>query len=186
MNTGHLSFTGRTGCYAELPLDVLAGATTFTIEIKFATTSTKSGGNSWNWGTIAGREIGSFGKDDWALCVNGGKLCFWCSPASKGTAATNTQILTPTTIVNDGAIHKAAVVSSGGAVYLYAGSSMTLTDGERRQFCMPSTPMEAPICKWTCTRRDSGTLQRRLMKFGAPSTAGLRACRVGTCRLPTG
>ena len=116
---GYISFTGQTGSYAELPLAVLAGATTFTIEARIATTSTKNTGDAWTWGTIVGREIPYFGKDDGGLCVNGGKLCFWCSPASKGTSSSNIQTVTSDATVNDGEIHEVAVVSSNGAIDLY-------------------------------------------------------------------
>ena len=125
----YLSFTGQTDCYAELPLDVLAGATDFTIEVKLSTTSTKNTGDAWTWGTIAGRKIPYFGKDDFGFCVNNGKLCFWCSPASKGTSNSNTQAVTSSVTVNDGEIHKVAVVSSNGAIDLYCdGVNVAHTD----------------------------------------------------------
>lgn len=113
----YLSFTGNSGCYAELPLAVLAGATTFTIEAKISTVSTKSSSDNWTWGTIAGREIGYNWKDDFGLCVNGGKLCFWAEPKNKTTTTANNTI--STAVVNDGLIHKVAVVSSNGAIDLY-------------------------------------------------------------------
>lgn len=116
----YLSFTGSAGCYGELPLGVLAGATTFTIEAKFSTTSTKNASDAWQWGTIIGREIPMFGKDDFGFCVNDGKLCFWASPASKGSSNRNTQTVTSSAIVNDGKIHKAAIVSNAdGSIDLY-------------------------------------------------------------------
>lgn len=113
----YISFTGQTGCYAELPLAVLAGATTFTIEAKISTVSTKSSSNNWTWGTIAGREIDYNWQDDFGLCVNGGKLCFWAEPKNKTTTTANNTI--STAVVNDGLIHKVAVVSSNGAIDLY-------------------------------------------------------------------
>lgn len=114
-----LSFTGNAGCYAELPLDVLAGATTFTIEAKFSTTSTKNTSNNWTWGTIAGREIGNHWQDDFGLCVNNGKLCFWAEPKAKNSLTSGTGGVFSNAVVNDGAIHKVAVVSSDGAIDLY-------------------------------------------------------------------
>lgn len=126
MSFERLSFTGQSGCYGELPLAVLAGVETFTIEVKLSTASTKnvtatSGGHPrcWEMGTIFGREISGFGRDDGGLVVNNGKLIFWASPASKGTGASNTQVVSSDAVVNDGAIHKVAVVSSDGAINLY-------------------------------------------------------------------
>ena len=124
--TKYISFTGTTGCYAEPPLAVLAGATDFTIEVKFSTTTTANRTNTygghysaWEWKNIFGIEIGGFGLDDGGLSVNGGKLHFWCSPASAGTSTGNTKIVSSDAIVNDGTIHKVAVVSSNGAIDLY-------------------------------------------------------------------
>lgn len=113
----YISFTGNAGCYGELPLAVLAGATTFTIEAKFSTTSTKNNSSNWTWGTIAGREIGGNWQDDFGFCVNDGKLCFWAEPKSGGSNSTKNT--TSNATVNDGQIHKVAVVSSGGAIDLY-------------------------------------------------------------------
>lgn len=125
--SGYLSFTGQSGCYAELPLEVLAGATTFTIEAKISTTSAKSSSNNWTWGTIAGREIGGHWQDDFGFCVNNGKLCFWAEPISGGSSSTNNT--TSNAVVNDGAIHDVAVVSSNGAIDLYCdGVSVAHTD----------------------------------------------------------
>lgn len=115
--TQYLSFTGANSCYALLPLSVLAGATTFTIEVKFSTTSTASYSNNYQWKTIIGREIGNYWQDDFGLCVNGGKLCFWAEPITGGSSSTKNT--TTNIAVNSGAIHKVAVVSSGGAIDLY-------------------------------------------------------------------
>lgn len=124
-----LSFTGNSGSYAELPLAVLAGATTFTIEIELSTTSTKSSSNNWTWGTIAGREIGNYWQDDFGLCVNGGKLCFWAEPKAKNSLTNATGGVFSNAVVNDGKIHKVAVVSSNGAIDLYCdGVNVAHTD----------------------------------------------------------
>lgn len=118
----YLSFTGNSGCYGELPLDVLAGASTFTIEAKFSTTSTVSKSNNYQWATIVGKEIGGTWQNDFGLCVNGGKLCFWAEPKSGGSSSTcNT---TSNAIVNDGAIHEVAVVSADGAIDLYCDGKL--------------------------------------------------------------
>lgn len=82
MSFNHLSFSGQSGCYGELPLAVLAGATTFTIEVKLSTTSTKNRGRNYEWAAIVGREISGNWQNDFGLCVNGGKLCFWNEPRS--------------------------------------------------------------------------------------------------------
>ena len=118
----YLSFTGQSGCYANLPLAVLAGASTFTIEFKLATTSTKSSSSNWTWGTIAGREIGGNWQDDFGFCVNNGKLCFWAEPKSNGSSSTRNT--TTDAVVNDGLIHKVAVVSSNGAIDLYCDGAL--------------------------------------------------------------
>jgi len=123
----YISFTGNAGCYGELPLAVLAGATTFTIEAKISTTSTKNNSSNWTWGTIAGREIGGNWQDDFGFCVNDGKLCFWAEPKSGGSDSTKNT--TSNATVNDGQIHKVAVVSSGGAIDLYCdGVKVAHTD----------------------------------------------------------
>ena len=123
----YLSFTGQSGCYAGLPLAVLADASTFTIEAKLSTTSTKNSSNNWEWGTIAGREINGNWKNDFGFCVNNGKLCFWAEPASNGSSSTRNTI--SDAVVNDGAIHKVAVVSSNGAIDLYCdGVNVAHTD----------------------------------------------------------
>ena len=38
----YIDFTGASGCYGAVPLETLAGKSTFTIEVKFSTTSTAS------------------------------------------------------------------------------------------------------------------------------------------------
>lgn len=123
----HLSFTGQSGCYGELALSVLAGATTFTIEVKMSTTSTKNNTNNWTWGTIAGCEIDNHWQDDFGLCVNNGKLCFWAEPKNDGSSSTcNTMT---NAVINDGNIHRVAVVSSNGAIDLYCdGINVAHTD----------------------------------------------------------
>lgn len=123
----YVSFTGQSGCYGALPLEVLPGATTFTIEVKLATTSTKSSSSNYSWATIIGREIGGNWQNDFGLCVNGGKLCFWDEPSSGGSSSTiNT---TSDAVINDGDIHKVAVVSSNGAIDLYCdGEHVAHTD----------------------------------------------------------
>ena len=120
----YFSFTGASGCYAELPLDVLAGATTFTIEVKFSTTSIKKNTNNWLWGTIVGREIAYAWQDDFGLCVNDGKLCFWAEPKVKNSLAEGTGGVFSNAVVNDGNIHKVAVVSSNGAIDLYCDGEL--------------------------------------------------------------
>ena len=120
----YLSFTGESGCYAELPLDVLPGATTFTIEVELSTTSTKSSSNNWQNGHICGREIPNNWQDDFGLYVNGGKLCFWAEPKSrKGNDYTGVTTST-NTVVNDGNIHRVAVVSSNNAIDLYCDGEL--------------------------------------------------------------
>jgi len=120
--TRYLSFTGNAGCYGELPLAVLPGATTFTIEAKFSTTTTASNNSNFGWKTIVGREISSYWQDDFGLCVNGGKLCFWAEPKSGGSNSTHNT--TSNATVNDGQIHEVAVVSSGGAIDLYCDGEL--------------------------------------------------------------
>ncbi|MBQ3335815.1 MAG: hypothetical protein IJG80_00240 [Selenomonadaceae bacterium] len=121
-NFKFISFTGGSGSYGLLPLDVLPGATTFTIEVKFSTTETASYSNNYNWKTIIGREIQNYWQDDFGLCVNGGKLCFWAEPKSSGSSSTCN---TPSNaVVNDGKMHTAAVVSSNGAIDLYCDGNL--------------------------------------------------------------
>ena len=72
----YIAFSGANGCYGEVPLETLAGKSTFTIEAKFSTTTTASSSNSWQCGTIFGREIGGYWQDDFGLYINGGKLFF--------------------------------------------------------------------------------------------------------------
>lgn len=111
----YLSFTGNAGCYGELPLEVLAGATTFTIEAKFSTTATASSSKNYQWKTLVGREIGNYWQDDFGLCVNGGKLCFWAEPKSHSDATYSSW--TTNAVVNDGEIHKVAVTCSNGNTF---------------------------------------------------------------------
>lgn len=119
----YLSFTGSAGCYGELPLGVLAGATTFTIEVKFSTTTTYSSNNNYDWKTIIGREIQNYWQNDFGLCVNNGKLCFWAEPKSGGSNSTHNT--TSSATVNDGKIHKAAVVSNtDGSIDLYCDGEL--------------------------------------------------------------
>lgn len=114
--------------YATLPLDVLPNASVFTIEAKFSTTSIKSSNNNWQWGTIAGLEIGGNWKNDFGLCVNNGYLCFWAEPSTGGSSATNNTV--SNAIVNDGLIHKVAVVSNAdGSIDLFCdGVKVAHTD----------------------------------------------------------
>ena len=122
-----LSFTGQNDSYAKLPLSVLPGETTFTIEVKFSTTSTASYTNNYSWKTIIGCEIQNYWQDDFGLCVNNGKLCFWAEPKTGGSDSSNNT--TSNAIVNDGIIHTAAVVSSNGAIDLYCdGQHVAHTD----------------------------------------------------------
>ena len=111
------TFTGASGCYGEIPKGVLAGATTFTIEAKFSTTSTKNNSSNYTWATIIGRELSGTWQNDFGLCVNNGKLCFWSEPKTGGSSSTHNT--TSQAVVNDGAIHDVAVVSSEGAIDLY-------------------------------------------------------------------
>ena len=124
--TYFLHFNGSNN-YAQLPLDLLPGATTFTIEAKFSTTSTKQSSNNYQWATIVGREINGNWKDDFGLCVNNGKLCFWSEPSSDGS--TNTRNTVSDAVVNDGQIHEVVVVSSDGNIDLYCdGVNVAHTD----------------------------------------------------------
>lgn len=118
----HVAFTGQSGCYGELPLEVLPGATTFTIEVKLTTTSTKSSSDYWLNGHILGREIGGNWHNDFGLYVKGGKLCFWDEPSSGGSR--DTYNTASDAVINDGDIHKVAVVSSNGAIDLYCDGEL--------------------------------------------------------------
>lgn len=69
----YIAFTGASGCYGEVPLETLAGKSTFTIEAKFSTTVTASS-SSWQCKTIFGREIGGNWQDDFGFYVNGGTI----------------------------------------------------------------------------------------------------------------
>lgn len=122
--SGYLSFTGQAGSYAELPLSVLPGATTFTIEAKISTTSTNNRASNWTWGTIAGREIADHWQDDFGFCVNDGKLCFWAEPKAKNSLTQGTGGVVSNAVVNDGEVHEAAVVSSNSAIYLYCDGEL--------------------------------------------------------------
>lgn len=122
-------FTGAKNSYATLPLDVLPGATEFTIEIKFATTSTANRTYNYEWPTLIGREIQSYWQDDFALCVDDGKLCFWAEPKSGGSTPANNTVTDK--IVNDGEIHTAAVrANADGSIDLFCdGEHIAHTDG---------------------------------------------------------
>lgn len=123
-----ISFSGSNNNYATLPEDVLPGATEFTIEAKFSTTSTKNNSSNYTWGTIAGREIGGYWVNDFGLCVNDGKLCFWAEPSRNGSNSTRNT--TSDAIVNDGQIHTAAVRSNAdGSIDLFCdGEIVAHTD----------------------------------------------------------
>lgn len=108
--TNRYSISFADSDYATLPLDVLPNASVFTIEAKFSTTSTKSSDNNWQWGTIAGLEIGGNWENDFGLCVNNGYLCFWAEPSTGGSSSTRNTV--SNAIVNDGLIHNVAVVSN--------------------------------------------------------------------------
>lgn len=127
----NIAFTGQNNSYAALPIDVLAGATTFTIEIELSTTSTKTSSNPWQNGHILGREISGNWQDDFGFYINAGKVCFWAEPKSGSSAANfkNAKTLS-NSVINDGLIHKLAVVSSNGAIDLYCdGVNIGHTDG---------------------------------------------------------
>lgn len=123
-----ISFSGSNNNYATLPEDVLPGATEFTIEAKFSTTSTKNRTDNFEWGTIAGRELGGNWQNDFGLCVNDGKLCFWAEPSRNGSNSTRNT--TSDAIVNDGQIHTAAVRSNAdGSIDLFCdGEIVAHTD----------------------------------------------------------
>lgn len=123
----YIAFSGANGCYGEVPLETLAGKSTFTIEAKFSTTTTASSSNSWECDTIFGREIGGRWQDDFGLYINGGKLGFWAEPKLGGSSKKSDTITEA--VVNDGAIHKIAVVAFDGAIDLYCdGEKIAHTD----------------------------------------------------------
>lgn len=125
----YVSFAGIPSSYGEVPIGVLGGANVFTIEVKLSTTDTKNRNNYYVWGTIAGREISGNWKDDWSLCVNAGKLCFWARPVNNGS--TSTYRTYSEAVVNDGMIHEVAVRSNAdGSIDLFCdGQNVAHQDG---------------------------------------------------------
>ena len=121
----YLTFAGNQNSYGELPIEVLAGEQVFTIEVIFSTTNTTATGNTQRagWGTIAGREISGYFQNDFGLCVNAGKLCFWSEPKDVGTKATAGTF--SDAYVSDGEIHHVAVVSNiNGSIDLYCDGEL--------------------------------------------------------------
>jgi len=116
-----------TNQYIELPQTVLAGATTFTIEIEAQTTCYITQPNNYQWPTFVGREIGGTYQNDFGLCVNDGYLCFWSEPKTGGSNSTRNT--TTMAYIADGAYHKMAVVAADGAIDLYCdGVNVAHTD----------------------------------------------------------
>ena len=114
----HLTFAGTKTCYGEIPVNVLGGASVFTIEAEISTTSTANRTTYYTWGTIIGQELSGTWKDDFSLCVNDGKLCFWAQPKTGGSSS-NYRV-TSEAVVNDGEVHKVAVVSNAdGSIDLH-------------------------------------------------------------------
>lgn len=109
--------------YGLVPLEVLAGATVFTIEVTFLTNTAANSATNYTWKTLIGREIGGNWQDDFGLCVNNGKLCFWAEPKTGGTSGAQDTL--SYAIVNDADIHRVAIVSNpDGTIVLYC-------DGEK-------------------------------------------------------
>ena len=115
-------FTGAKNSYASIPIEVLGGATEFTIEIKFATTDTTSTSTAYLWGNLIGRDIPYTGAGEISLAVNDGKLCLWGSKSNESS-----YIVTSDAIVNDGQIHVAAVRSNAdGSLDLFCDGELVL------------------------------------------------------------
>lgn len=97
------------------------------VEAKFSTKSTANYSANYYWKAIVGRNISGSNKGEIELCVNGDKLCFWAEPKLGGSSEKSDTITEA--VVNDGAIHKVAVVAFDGAIDLYCyGEKIAHTD----------------------------------------------------------
>ena len=110
-----VQFSGKNGCYGELPLYTLAGRTTFSIEVEFSTLSTQGYQFNHQYETIIGRYT-IFMRKSFVICVNGGKLCFTAIPAGVTVNTGKT--------INDGEKHRVTAISSNGAIDIYCDGEL--------------------------------------------------------------
>jgi hypothetical protein len=96
-------------------LNAVGGLYSFTIAVRFKTTSAASSGTYWQNPCIVGQALNGSGNDG-GIYVSSGKVGQWWSPGGVDGSATST------TTVNDGSFHVAAMVydAANGSIKLYS------------------------------------------------------------------